>query len=81
MNRIVLIFFLISTGLLLASDQVIAIVSDYKKAVNAYNRGDYEASHKLIRPLADNGFAKAQYSLGVMYESGKGVDASFTATS
>ena len=76
MNRTILIFFLISTGLLLASDNVIAKVSDYKKAVNAYNRGDYEASYKLIRPLAQNGFAKAQYSLGVMYESGKGVNES-----
>jgi TPR repeat protein len=76
MNRTILVFFLISAGLLLPSEQVIAEVSDYKKAVNAYNRGDYEASHKLMRSLAHNGFAKAQYSLGVMYESGKGVNAS-----
>ena len=76
MNKKSLIFFLISARLLFIDGQVIAQISDYKKAVNAYNRGDYKIAHKLIRPLANNGFPQAQYSLGVMYESGKGVDAS-----
>ena len=76
MNIKTFICFLVITGFLLVGGQVIAQVSDYKKAVNAYKNGDYETAYKLIRPLADNGFAQAQYSLGAMYEKGMGVNAS-----
>lgn len=39
----------------------------------AYNRGDYATAERLWRPLADEGNARAQNNLGVMYENGKGV--------
>jgi TPR repeat protein len=42
-------------------------------AVAAYNRGDYADAMRLIRPLAEQGDAKAQYNLGLMYDIGKGV--------
>ena len=74
MKKKILLIFLISTGLLLIGSRVIAQVSDYEKANFAFNRGDYKTSYKLIRPLAKKGFAQAQYSLGIMYEKGKGVD-------
>jgi TPR repeat protein len=74
MNKKITLFFLISTGLLLIVTRVIAQVSDYEKANWAFNRGDYKTSYNLIRPLAKKGFAQAQYSLGIMYEKGKGVD-------
>jgi TPR repeat protein len=74
MNKKIVLFFLISTGLLLIDTRVIAQVSDYEKATMAFNRGDYKTSYKLIRPLANKGFAQAQYSLGIMYEKGKGVN-------
>jgi TPR repeat protein len=74
MNKKILLFFLISTGLLLINKQVNAQVSDYEKANSAFNREDYKTSYNLMRSLAKKGFARAQYSLGFMYEKGKGVD-------
>jgi TonB family protein len=40
---------------------------------DAYDGGDYMAAQLLWRPLAEQGVARAQNNLGVMYESGKGV--------
>jgi hypothetical protein len=39
----------------------------------AYNSGDYATALLLWRPLAEQGNARAQNNLGVMYENGKGV--------
>jgi len=39
----------------------------------AYNAGDYKTALDLWRPLAEQGDARAQNNLGVMYENGKGV--------
>jgi TPR repeat protein len=74
MNKNITLFFLISMGLLIIVTRVTAQVSDYEKANLAFNRGDYKTSYNLIRPLAKKGFSQAQYSLGIMYEKGKGVD-------
>lgn len=39
----------------------------------AYNAGDYANALRLWRPLAEQGDARAQNNLGVMYENAKGV--------
>jgi TonB family protein len=39
----------------------------------AYDGGDYAAAQLLWRPLAEQGIARAQNNLGVLYENGKGV--------
>ena len=39
----------------------------------AYERGDYATALMVYRPLADKGDAKAQYNLGIMYDTGQGV--------
>jgi len=39
----------------------------------AYNAGDYKTALEIWQPLADQGNARAQNNLGVMYENGKGV--------
>ena len=39
----------------------------------AYNAGDYATALRLWRPLAEQGDARAQNNLGVMYENAKGV--------
>ena len=39
----------------------------------AYNRGDYATAQSLLRPLATQGDAWAQTSLGFMYLNGQGV--------
>jgi TPR repeat protein len=36
-------------------------------------RGDYATALRLLRPLADQGDAQAQYNLGVLYDNGQGV--------
>ncbi len=39
----------------------------------AYAKGDYATALRLLGPLADQGSAKAQTILGVMYANGQGV--------
>jgi len=48
-------------------------MSSYQEGLDAYERGDYETALKEWRPLAKQGDADAQYSLGVMYHKGQGV--------
>lgn len=45
----------------------------WEDGMAAYNRGDYVPAIHLFRPLADQGNAKAQSLLGVMYRRGEGV--------
>ncbi len=48
-------------------------MSSYQKGMDAYDRGDYDTALKEFRPLAEQGHTEAQWSLGVMYERGRGV--------
>ena len=50
-----------------------AIAGRIEDATAAYDRGDYATALQLIRPLAEQGNAIAQYSLGVFYDTGRGV--------
>ena len=43
----------------------------------AYDQGDYATALKLLRPLAEQGHAKAQGRLGDMYQNGNGVPWNF----
>ena len=43
----------------------------FEDAVDAYARGDYAKALRLIRPLANDGNATAQFNLGVMYLTGR----------
>jgi TPR repeat protein len=45
----------------------------YEDAVAAYNREDYATAHRLLLPLANQGLAKAQVNLGLLYFYGQGV--------
>ncbi len=47
--------------------------ADFRAGVEAYNQGDYATALELFRPLAEQGHAKAQFNLGVMYTLGEGV--------
>jgi uncharacterized protein len=42
-------------------------------AAAALRRGDYATALKVIRPLAEQGSAMAQFNLGVSYDQGWGV--------
>ena len=45
----------------------------FEDAAAAYGKGDYTTALRLLHPLADQGMAKAQIILGVMYANGQGV--------
>ncbi len=46
---------------------------DFDRGLSAYNRGDYATALGEWRPLAEQGNASAQVSLGAMYYGGQGV--------
>ena len=48
-------------------------LADFKKGMAAYEAGDYTTALKEWRPLAEKGNTDAQYGLGLIYDSGKGV--------
>jgi TPR repeat protein len=50
-----------------------AVAGPWEDGMAAYNRGDYMPAIRLFRPLAEQGNAKAQNVLGVMYRKGEGV--------
>ena len=50
-----------------------ARADDWDDAVVAYRNGDYATAFNLFKPLAEQGNAKAQHNLGIMYENGYGV--------
>ncbi len=50
-----------------------AAAGPFEDAVAAYQRRDYATALRLVRPLADQGDAKAQFALGGMYTLGRGV--------
>jgi TPR repeat protein len=63
-------------GLVLAA-QILGIAGviagPWEDGMASYNRGDYAPAIRLFRPLAEQGNAKAQSALGVMYRRGQGV--------
>ncbi len=50
-----------------------AAAADVDDGQAAYNAGDFAAALRLWQPLAEQGNARAQNSLGVMFENGKGM--------
>ena len=47
--------------------------ADFDKGVAAYQSGDYATALREWTPLAEQGYAEAQYNLGLMYKAGQGV--------
>ncbi len=58
--------------MLLLASSVLA-QSGFDKGASAYKRGDIETALAVFRPLAENGDAKTQSILGLMYCYGEGV--------
>jgi TPR repeat protein len=59
--------------IMLFSFQSFVLAQDFKKGLAAYKVGDYDAALEEWRPVAEMGNASAQYKLGYMYKTGKGV--------
>ena len=64
---------LITTLLLAITLSSTVFGDDFSDSKAAYKKGDYKTAMKLLKPMAEQGDAKAQYSLGVMYDNGEGV--------
>ncbi len=47
--------------------------ADYQAGLAAYSRDDYATALREFKPLAEQGHAKAQAALGLMYAEGQGV--------
>jgi hypothetical protein len=45
----------------------------FEDGIAAAKRGDYATALRLLRPLAEQGHARAQFNLGVAYANGRGV--------
>lgn len=50
---------------------------EFTRGRMAFLFGQYDAAYKIWKPLADNGYAKAQATLGWMYHTGKGAKQDF----
>jgi TPR repeat protein len=50
-----------------------AFAGPWEDGMAAYNRGDYVPAIRVFRTLAEQGNAKAQNALGVMFRKGEGV--------
>ena len=59
--------------LLVVAGATVAAADSYENAIFAYQRGDYALAAQLLRPLAEQGNATAQFNLGVLYAKGQGV--------
>ncbi len=59
--------------LLLLGSALQAAAGDFDAGMSAFDRGDYAAAHAAFEPLAQQGNGEAQYMLGYLYATGKGV--------
>jgi Sel1 repeat len=60
-------------GLMLTIGASIVRAGPLEDGNAAYQRGDIATALRLLQPLAEQGNAYAQFSLGVMYANGQGV--------
>lgn len=58
---------------LLVAVSVAAVAGPLEDALAAHDKGDDAAALRIIRPLAEQGSAEAQYNLGIIYFTGQGV--------
>ncbi len=63
----------LAIGLVLVVLAMPATAQDFEQGAAAAEIGDYATALQEWRPLAENGYADAQYKLGFMYEEGRGV--------
>jgi hypothetical protein len=53
--------------------------ADFQKGLKAYHSGDYATALREWTPLAEQGYAGTQFSLGILYEKGWGVPQDYKA--
>lgn len=67
------------SAVLVVACATVAVAASVEEAEFAYDRGDYTQAARLFRPLAEQGIAAAQFSLGMMYAKGQGVPQDYQA--
>lgn len=72
---------ILADAVLILSLVVPVAAGTFEDAKGAFNKGDYATALRLYRSLADQGNAAAQYTLGNMYDYGKGVQKNGTEAS
>jgi len=60
-------------GLMLTVSGEIVRAGPLEDGITAYRSGDYATALRILRPLAEQGNAAAQFNLGSMYAHGQGV--------
>ena len=74
MNTIRSLFSALFVLVVLAPAVVLAdAAGDFQKGIEAYKQGKSSEAAKWVRKAADQGNAKAQYAMGLMYNDGVGV--------
>jgi TPR repeat protein len=66
--------FALVLALVLASAPTPSVAGALEDGVKAYSHADYAGAQRLLMPLAEKGNVDAQYSIGLMYANGQGVD-------
>jgi len=70
---------LLAGGLLALASFGAAAAGPLEDGVAAYQRHDYAVAMRLLRPLAEQGNAVAQYNIGLIYDDGDGVPQDYAA--
>jgi len=52
--------------------------AQYRQGLKAYSQGHYDEALAIWQPLADSGYAAAQFNIGMLYQNGLGIDKSIT---
>jgi len=60
-------------ALLMLSFAAPAAAGPFEDGIAAYDRGDFATALRLMRPLAEQGYASAQHNVGIIYGDGQGV--------
>jgi TPR repeat protein len=76
-RRLAVIFLMLGLAASLGRVQAVRAGDDYNTGVAAAKRGDYVTARRIFFRLARQGHAKAQFSLGVMYDAGLGVPGNY----
>lgn len=57
------------------------LAADFASGMRAYETGNFEAAIRELSPLAEQGNAKAQYQMGLIYHNGDGIPQSYKEAS
>lgn len=72
-NYTLTLYAVLATASLLAFWPLSDDSARFRQGIDAAEKGDFKATYALWKPLAEKGYPRAQYGLGVLYDRGQGV--------